>query len=230
MAGLIQYLDADGVHVLTEEIKKRIANVYDIKGNAIYADTAYLESANKEVGITSVGLWVYSVEDGWSKVTAVNPGWVYNIINAFTTDSNFVEGAGKVMEAGNNIVAVNYGTVDTPDMKWDLLAMSISLTPYQTKALATPINLVTADYNAYATAADLPTAEADFPAGLVTGKLAVLSNGEIHRVTVATVSGVSTATWTYIGRQDTVEGALDLIANLIPTQPISAAEIRAMFN
>ena len=53
MAGLIQYLDTDGVRVLTEEIKKRIANVYDIKGSAVYADTAYLADPTHPVAIDS---------------------------------------------------------------------------------------------------------------------------------------------------------------------------------
>lgn len=230
MAGLIQYLDADGVRVLTEEIKKRIANVYDIKGSAVYADTAYLNDPSCPDAITTTGLWQYTTADGWVKVTAVNPGWVYNITNSFTTDNNFIEGSGKQIEAGINIVAVNIGTSDTPDMKWDLLATSVSLDAYQTKTLTTPITLIVPDYNGYATVQDLPTAEIDFPSGLTTGSTAVLNTGEIYRATVSTTLGTTTATWAYIGRQDTVEGALDLIANLVPTQPITAAEIRAMFN
>lgn len=229
MAGLIQYLDTDGVRVLTEEIKKRIANVYDIKGSAVYADTAYLADPTHPVAIDSTGLWQYTTDDGWIKITAVNPGWVYNITNSFTTDSNFIEGAGKVIEAGINIVAVNVGTTDVPDMKWDLLATSVSLDAYQTKVLSSPITLIVPDYSGYATVQDLPTAEIDFPSGLVTGSTAILNTGEIYRATVTTVSGTTTASWAYIGRQDTVEGALDLIANLVPTQPISAAQIRAMF-
>ena len=56
MAGLIQYLDTDGVRVLTEEIKKRIANVYDIKGSAVYADTAYLAAKITVAVRNSMGL------------------------------------------------------------------------------------------------------------------------------------------------------------------------------
>lgn len=228
MAGHIKYLDAAGVRVLTEEIKKRIANVYDIKGSAIYADADYLVDPTKIVDIDSVGLWV-SVDNVWTKVTEVNPGWVYNIQNKFTTDSNFVEGAGTEVNAGMNIVAVNTGTTDVPVMKWDLFSTSVTLDAYQTKELSSPISLITPDYSSYATVADLPTAEVDFPAGLVTGSTAVLSNGDIYQATVTTVRSTTTASWAYIGDQITVEGALDLIANLVPTQPITAAEIRAMF-
>lgn len=228
MAGHIKYLDAAGVRVLTEEIKKRIANVYDIKGSAIYADADYLVDPTKIVDIDSVGLWV-NVDNVWTKVTAVDPGWVYNIQNKFTTDSNFIEGAGTEVNAGMNIVAVNTGTTDTPVMKWDLFSTSVTLDAYQTKALSTPISMITPDYSNYATVADLPTAEADFPAGLVTGSTAVLSNSDIYQATVTTTNNVTTASWTYIGNQTTVEGSLDLIANLVPTQPITAAEIRAMF-
>ena len=228
MAGHIKYLDAAGVRVLTEEIKKRIANVYDIKGSAIYADADYLVDPTKIVDIDSVGLWV-NADNVWTKVTAVDPGWVYNIQNKFTTDSNFIEGAGTEVNAGMNIVAVNTGTTDTPVMKWDLFSTSVTLDAYQTKALSTPISMITPDYSNYATVADLPTAEVDFPAGLVTGSTAVLSNSDIYQATVTTTNNVTTASWAYIGNQTTVEGSLDLIANLVPTQPITAAEIRAMF-
>lgn len=228
MAGHIKYLDAAGVRVLTEEIKKRIANVYDIKGSAIYADADYLVDPTKIVDIDSVGLWV-NADNVWTKVTAVDPGWVYNIQNKFTTDSNFIEGAGIEVNAGMNIVAVNTGTTDTPVMKWDLFSTSVTLDAYQTKALSTPISMITPDYSNYATVADLPTAEVDFPAGLVTGSTAVLSNSDIYKATVTTTNNVTTASWAYIGNQTTVEGSLDLIANLVPTQPITAAEIRAMF-
>ena len=42
-------------------------------------------------------------------------GNVYNVTDAFTTDSRFIEGAGKEYPAGTNIVIINTdGTITTP--------------------------------------------------------------------------------------------------------------------
>ena len=55
-------------------------------------------------------------------------GNVYNITDAFTTDSTFVEGSGKSYPAGTNIVCINTsGTT----YKWDVLAGFVDLSDYQ---------------------------------------------------------------------------------------------------
>lgn len=56
---------------------------------------------------------------------AGNKGWVYNITDAFTTDSNFVEGEGFEYPAGTNVVCAE---ISAGDYGWDVLAGTIDLT------------------------------------------------------------------------------------------------------
>ena len=52
-------------------------------------------------------------------------GWVYNITDAFTTDSAFVEGEGFEYPAGTNVVCAE---ISAGDYGWDVLAGTIDLT------------------------------------------------------------------------------------------------------
>ena len=67
-------------------------------------------------------------------------GNVYNVTDAFTTDSRFVEGAGKSYPAGTNVVVIN--TTGTT-YKFDVLAGMVDLSNYQT--LITSTNKLNAD-------------------------------------------------------------------------------------
>lgn len=58
-------------------------------------------------------------------------GNVYNVTDAFTTTSDFVDGAGKSYPANTNVVVVNIGTEESPSYKFDVLAGFIDLSPYQ---------------------------------------------------------------------------------------------------
>jgi len=53
-------------------------------------------------------------------------GMVYNISNAFTTNANFLEGAGKAYPAGTNVAVV----ADGAGFKYDILAGFIDLSGY----------------------------------------------------------------------------------------------------
>lgn len=124
---------------LSQKLKSKLSNIYTPKGSAIYADTAYLASVDKvSPAIDSVGLW-QQIDGNWIKLIEVLPGWVYNITNAFTTDANFVEGAGVEPLEGVNIVVVNVGTAQNPVLKFDLLAVSTEtdLSGYDTSAEVT---------------------------------------------------------------------------------------------
>ena len=67
-------------------------------------------------------------------------GNVYNVTDAFTTDSRFVEGAGKSYPAGTNVVIINTsGTT----YKFDVLTGMVDLSNYQT--LITSTNKLNAD-------------------------------------------------------------------------------------
>lgn len=67
-------------------------------------------------------------------------GNVYNVTDAFTTDSRFIEGAGKSYPAGTNVVIIN--TAGTT-YKFDVLVGMVDLSNYQT--LITSTNKLNAD-------------------------------------------------------------------------------------
>lgn len=48
-------------------------------------------------------------------------GNMYTVTEGGETTSDFVEGAGKTLQDGENVVAVNTGTDAVPVMKWDIL-------------------------------------------------------------------------------------------------------------
>lgn len=138
----IQYLDKHGLGTLISLVKRGQTGVYTVKGTAIYADAAFLAltPAEKEAidvgasAINAAGLWQKS-SGAYAQVTTFEEGWVYDIINAFSTDANFREGAGYPVEAGMNIVAVNTGTAASPVLMWDLFSGLLNLDKYQTKKL-----------------------------------------------------------------------------------------------
>lgn len=57
-------------------------------------------------------------------------GKVYNIIDAFTTTEDFVEGADNKYPAGTNVVCID--TDDAGTYKWDVLAGFVDLSGYET--------------------------------------------------------------------------------------------------
>jgi len=235
----IKFLDERGVRKVITEIKKRATQAYQIKGSAIYADTDYL-AGEHPVEIDAVGLWKLN-SGAYEQVIAVEPGWVYNITNDFTIDSDFIEydaSDPKRLTAGINVVAVNTGTAAVPVMKWDLLAMGADLTPYQQKQLTSALAIYSNETpTVYTASANLPTTEAQATATITDGMIAILGagseSGDVYVATVEANENDSTQndiTWTKLGNQTTVEGALELISNVTPNTPITEAEITAMFN
>lgn len=223
---IIQYLDKRGLGTLIKEINKRTSSVYVIKGSAIYADAAFIanKSSITEFGditaINSVGLW-QKQSGSWVKITEVKIGWVYNIENNFKTDTDFLEGTGHDVEAGTNIVVVDVGT---GTVKWDLLAMSLSLDAYQTKALVAAIDVFAAGTStpikvtAVASSTALPDTD-----GATEYDVAICNDTkDVYRF-----NGTA---WVKIGDQVTVEGSLELLSKVAPNTPISDNEIKALFD
>lgn len=60
-------------------------------------------------------------------------GNVYDIKDAFTTTASFLEGAGKNYPAGTNVVIVNIGTSQSPNLKYDAVSGLIDLSNYVQK-------------------------------------------------------------------------------------------------
>ena len=240
---------------LSQKLNSKLSNIYTPKGSAIYADTAYLASANKaSSAINSIGLW-QQINGNWTKLTEVMPGWVYNITNKFTTDANFIDGTGIEPLEGINIVVINVGTTQNPVLKFDLLAVSAEtdLSDYDTSA-EVDAKLQNYDTSAEVDAKlqnlDIPTKQdkvmsaepeillADFTyatqAAREADTTANVSDSDIafqedtKEYYYAEVTG-SSIIWHDIGNTRTVEGAIKLIGSIIPIKPISAAEIQAMF-
>ena len=69
---------------------------------------------------------------------SASKGDVWNITDQFTTDGRFVDGSGKTLPAGTNVVAVAVTTGDTTVMKWDALTGMIDLSGYMRKTDLTP--------------------------------------------------------------------------------------------
>lgn len=227
---------------LSQKLNSKLSNIYTPKGSAIYADTAYLASANKaSSAINSVGLW-QQINGNWTKLTEVMPGWVYNITNKFTTDANFIDGTGIEPLEGINIVVINVGTTQNPVLKFDLLAVSAEtdLSDYDTsaevdtklqnldiptkqdKVMSSEPEVVLADLT-YATQA---AREADTTANVSDGDIAFQEDTKEYYYAEVTGSSII---WHDIGNTRTVEGAIKLIGSIIPIKPISTAEIQAMF-
>ena len=227
---------------LSQKLNSKLSNIYTPKGSAIYADTAYLASANKaSSAINSVGLW-QQINGNWTKLTEVMPGWVYNITNKFTTDANFIDGTGIEPLEGINIVVINVGTTQNPVLKFDLLAVSAEtdLSDYDTsaevdaklqnldiptkqdKVMSAEPEILLADLT-YATQA---AREADTTANVSDGDIAFQEDTKEYYYAEVTGSSII---WHDIGNTRTVEGAIKLIGSIIPIKPISTAEIQAMF-
>lgn len=212
MAEPIQYLDKRGMITLVKEIKKRTTGAYTIRGNGVYADTAYLAKSDKPAAINSAGLW-QEIGGTWTKVTEAKAGWVYSIENEFTTDGDFIEGTGHKVGAGTNVVAVLTDPSDPESgLKWDTLSTSVDLKAFQPKTLDDKAVIVN---TAYASEAALPTTatEGDAGNGIRNGTCAALTDGTVY---VAEVNDTTKAvTWTKIGDQVTVEGTLKTLSRLI---------------
>lgn len=188
---------------------------YIVKGSAVYADTAYLDDPAHEQDIDSVGLW-QDVSGTWTKITNYEPGWVYNILNDFTTDSNFIEGVGVPVAAGTNVMVADESGVP----KLDVFSASINLEPYQTKALIQPLTKYANDCapTVYTTYTDLPSTvdvsieswAIPFATVIIGGSSA--ETGNVWQITDISDPGLA-ITWSKIGNQTTVEGALQVLAN-----------------
>lgn len=90
-----------------------------INSHTIYAGTA------EPTGGTVVGVYKAGGSIAFNQLpslTADYLGFVYNITNAFTTTSDFVEGQGVSYGAGENIVIVNTGSQSNPVYKYDVMS------------------------------------------------------------------------------------------------------------
>lgn len=240
----INYLDKHGLGTLIKLIKRGQTGVYVVKGRAIYADAAFLalSAAEKEAiatgasSINTAGLW--QLTDGaWTALSTFEEGDVYDIINGFTTDATFREGAGHIVDAGTNIVAVNVGTAAAPSLKWDLFSGILDLDKYQTKKLLDPLTVFENETpTVYTTAASLPATEPVATATITDLMVAIMGTGDeegdVYRAHVAVDPSDDTKniiTWIKLGDQDTVEGSLAFLGSVAANTPITDEEIEDLW-
>ena len=121
--------------------------------------------------------------------SASNEGNVYNVTNAFTTTSSFVEGAGINYPAGTNVVCINTsGTT----YKWDVLAGFIDLSGYQT-TLVSGTNIKTINNTSILGSGNISTSELPSQSGN-NGKFLTTNGSSVSWATVTQPSIATTST------------------------------------
>lgn len=243
----LNYLDKHGLGTLISLVKRGQTGVYTVKGTAIYADAAFLTltPAEKEAidvgasAINAAGLW-QKTAGAYAQLTTFEEGDVYDIINAFSTDANFREGAGYPVEAGMNVVSVNTGTAAIPVLMWDLFSGLLNLDKYQTKELVNAAGIEVLQNETptvYTDSTSLPISETAASATITDLMTAVLGTGaeegDVYRAHV--VPNVSDPTlndiiWVKLGNQLTVEGMLKFLGHACPNTPITDADIEDLWN
>lgn len=93
-----KYLNYEGLTYFKSKLDEEYASIKALEFKGVRANIAALPTiANEAVGS------------------------MYTVTTGGTTTADFVEGAGKTLQDGENVVAVNLGTDAVPDMKWDIL-------------------------------------------------------------------------------------------------------------
>lgn len=125
-------------------------------------------------------------------LAAANLGFMWNITDAFTTTSDFAEGAGHSIPAGANVYVANVGTAAEPSYKYDIFQGMYDLSGYALKsemsvtagtgddADKTTIQLKSGTSATVLTAHQDISGKADKVSGATAGNLAKLdSNGNL---------------------------------------------------
>lgn len=208
----VKYLDEHGLKTVIKEIKKRSTTAYTVKGAAVFADADYLISDSKPAAITTEGLW-QQVDGTWKEVTSFAIGDVYSITNAFTTSSDFLEGADSLVDAGMNIVVLEVDPV-----KFDTLGDIANLEAYQKKVLNDEVVLYDRPLETGAVTANVANVYKQYKK----------ADGSVARVEYDTDTDTAKEV-VLTDSNTTVEGAFKYIENTCANTPISVAEIENMF-
>ena len=95
---LKKYLDYAGLQEVVAKINEKYAPISALEFKGVKANIAALPTVADEA-----------------------VGNMYTVTTGGTTTADFVEGAGKKLQDGENVVAVNVSSTSTPDMKWDII-------------------------------------------------------------------------------------------------------------
>lgn len=74
-------------------------------------------------------------------LTVEHLNWVYNMTEDFITTSDFAEGAGKLVEAGNEVGIIDVSATSTPSYKYTVLGGFVDTSSLQPKELDTPVEV-----------------------------------------------------------------------------------------
>lgn len=150
------YVGEEALRELVRLIKTRTASVYTVKGSigvCTYVNIAPHES-HYEYTPANLPYYIYGtnygpaeriesacVVDSNNNRIDIQEGWVFNLAIDYTIPDSILPSPfidkerGEIIKAGTNICIVNVGTAEQPSYKYDCLAASVDLTPYQTKLL-----------------------------------------------------------------------------------------------
>lgn len=132
----LKYMDLTRTQELVSDIKSRLATKADSATSlAGYGITdAYTKTeVDSKVGAAISSVYKPAGSCAFASLPALAAGVlgnVYNVTDAFTTTSDFVEGSGKGYPAGTNVMVVDVGSQGSPSYKFDALAGSIDLSSY----------------------------------------------------------------------------------------------------
>jgi len=130
----IEGIKVNGV-VQTPDGQKYVSVTVPTAVSDLTNDSGYQTAAQVEAAIEAQISTVYKPGGSITfaqlpALTAEHLGFVYDINESFTTNANFVEGAGKVYPAGTDVAIINAGTSSAPVYKYDILPGFVDLSGY----------------------------------------------------------------------------------------------------
>lgn len=124
-------------------------------GNTVYVLLkGEVDNLHQELDDAIVGVFTPGGSLEFSELPTLSAdvlGMVYTVTDDFTTDSRFVEGAGKDYPAGTNVAVVNTGTNESPVYKFDAKTSVIAVddelsitseNPVQNKVITAALNAI----------------------------------------------------------------------------------------
>lgn len=157
--------------------------------NAETVEAALAELLSKIQAIPSAivpkGTRTFSQLAPSTDLAAANLGFMWNISDAFTTTSDFAEGAGHSIPAGANVYVANVGTAAEPSYKYDIFQGMYDLSGYALKS-----EMAIADVSGDSTKKNI-----QLKSGLDQDVLVAHQDisGKANKVTVGTGAGEATA-------------------------------------
>lgn len=121
-------------------IKNKPTNLSDFTNDgdgttgSTFPTTAEMEQAIESAAVGALKFKGSIAFANLPSLAAANLNNLYNVSDAFTTTSDFVEGAGKAYPAGSNVAIVNTGTDANPVYKYDAMVGTMDLSAYWTSA------------------------------------------------------------------------------------------------